>query len=75
VIEVRVSGYGQREPLRLDPERIHIRKDRLLRCVGDSSIYQDDAVADEEILEEVSASKQGLNLMNTWVKFHGCLQT
>ena len=65
-----MSGDGERQLLGPDFEPVHIRENRLLRRLRNARVGEHDVVASKEILKEVAAAVERLDLVDVFVKLH-----
>lgn len=73
MIEVGVRDHGERKPRRFELEPVHGGEDDLLGRFRNARVHEDDLVADQEVLEEIAAAKERLNLVDVLVELHHAL--
>ena len=70
MINIGMRGYQHREPCWINSNLLHIWNNCLFGGGGYSAVDKDHAVADKQILEQVSFSVERTNLMYVFVEFH-----
>ena len=70
MIGISMRDHGQGKAVGIDIDAVHIRENGLLRRVGEAAVHKNGAFTGEQILEDISARVDRLDLMNARIQFH-----